>query len=129
MKTKIIFELDFILKTSPKVLNSMLFTPEGLAEWFSDSVKVKDDIYTFEWDGYIEEARLLPNKSSNTIKWRWLEDEENDLDTYFGFSYTIDPVTNAVVLTICGFSENEEMEEAKALWEQHVSDLRRVIGA
>lgn len=129
MKDKKIFELEYILKTSPKVLDNVLFTPSGLADWFCDDVNVKDDIYSFEWDGYIEQARLLSLKKGQAIKWQWIEDEEEGIDTYFGFRYHIDPLTNAVILTISGSSTEEDMKEAKALWEQHVSDLRRLIGA
>jgi hypothetical protein len=44
------FELEFLLRTSVKVLENMLSTPSGLSEWFADDVNVKDDIYTFIWD-------------------------------------------------------------------------------
>lgn len=129
MKVKNIFELEFVLKTSPKVLNNMLFTPNGLAEWFCDDVNVKEDIYYFNWDGYIEEARLLSSKQGQYIKWQWIEDEEEGLDTQFGFKYHIDPITNAVILTVIGSSTEEELVESKALWESHINDLRKLIGA
>lgn len=128
MNDKKNFELEYILKTSPKVLETVLFTPTGLADWFCDDVNVKDEIYSFDWDGYIEEARLI-SKKGNSILWQWLEDEEEGIDTSFGFRYHIDPVTNAVVLTVSGSSSDEEYDETKALWDQHVNDLKRLIGA
>lgn len=129
MNVKSIFELEHVLKTSPKVLNNVLFTPDGLADWFCDDVNVKDDIYSFEWDGYIENARLLGIKQGQFIKWQWLEDEEEGLETYFELRYQIDPITNAVILTVTSFATEEEMDESKALWEQHINDLKRLIGA
>lgn len=129
MKDKKIFELEYVLKTSPKVLDNVLLTPDGLADWFCDDVNVKDDVYSFEWDGYTEEARLLSLKKGHHIRWQWIEDEEEGLDTYFEFKYHIDPLTNAVILTVSGAATDEDTKEAKALWEQHVSDLRRLIGA
>jgi hypothetical protein len=129
VKDKKIFELDYVLKTSPKVLDNALFTVSGLADWFCDDVNVKDGIYSFEWDGYIEKARLLSSKNGHFIKWQWLEDEEEGHDVCFGFKYHIDPLTNAVIMTVYGSAFDDEMDEAKALWEQHVQDLKRVIGA
>jgi hypothetical protein len=129
MNVKSIFELEYVLKTSPKVLNTVLFTPAGLADWFCDDVNIKDDIYSFEWDGYTEEARLLNLKSGQYAKWQWLEDEEEGLETYFEFKYHIDPITNAVILTVTSFASEDELEESKALWEQHINDLKRLIGA
>lgn len=129
MNVKEIFELEYVLKTSPKVLNNVLFTSDGLADWFCDDVNIKDDIYSFEWDGYAEKARLLGIKHGQFIKWQWLEDEEEGLDTYFELKYQIDPITNAVILTVTSFASKEEAEESKALWEQHINDLKRLIGA
>ncbi|HLU87983.1 MAG TPA: START-like domain-containing protein [Taishania sp.] len=129
MKDKVNFELEYVLKTSPKVLDNSLFTPSGLSEWFCDDVNVKDGIYSFEWDGYVEEARLLSFKQGQHIKWRWLEDEEEGYDSSFGFKYHIDPITNAVILIVYGSAFEDEVDEAKALWEQHISDLKRKIGA
>ena len=41
------FELEFLLKTSPKVLDNMISTPSGLSEWFAEDVNIKDEVYTF----------------------------------------------------------------------------------
>lgn len=129
MKDKKNFEIEFILKTAPKVLENALFTPSGLADWFCDDVNVKDGIYSFSWNGAVEEARLISNKSGQYIKWQWLEDEEDGLDTFFGFRFHVDPITNAVILTVCASAEEDEKQEVKSMWEQHISDLKRYIGA
>jgi len=129
MSVKSVFELEYVIKTAPKVLDNVLFTLDGLAEWFCDNVNIKDEIYSFEWDGYIEQARLLGLKHGQFIKWQWLEDEQEGLTTEFGFRYHMDPITNFVVLTVTGSSTPEEMEETRALWDQHISDLKRLLGA
>lgn len=129
MTDKKLFELEFLLKTTPKILDKMLFTANGLAEWFSDDVHVNEDIYEFEWDGYIEEARLLSSKNGQYIKWQWIEDEEEELDTFFGFKYHVDPLTKSVILTVTGSSTDDELEESKALWEKQINNLKRLIGA
>ena len=63
MKEK--FEMEYLLKTSIRVLDNMIGSPSGLSEWFADNVTVRDDIYSFEWDGSIEEARLLQRKMNS----------------------------------------------------------------
>ncbi|MFN5637500.1 MAG: START-like domain-containing protein, partial [Flavobacteriales bacterium] len=40
------FQLQFLLKTSPRVLESKLSTPSGLSEWFADDVNAREDHYT-----------------------------------------------------------------------------------
>ncbi|MDF3026263.1 MAG: hypothetical protein K0S23_570 [Fluviicola sp.] len=123
------FELEYVLRTSPKVLDKLLSTPDGLSEWFADDVIVKDDMYTFHWDGSEEQARLISKKAGEYIKWQWLNDEEDDLETFFEMKYTIDPMTKVVILTVSDFAERTEKDEIVRLWESQISDLRRVIGA
>ena len=123
------FELEYVLRTSPKVLDKLLSTPDGLSEWFADDVIVKDDMYTFHWDGSEEQARLISKKAGEYIKWQWLNDEEDDLETFFEMKYTIDPMTKVVILTVSDFAEKTERDEIVRLWESQISDLRRLIGA
>ena len=79
--------------------------------------------------GSDEQARLLAKKNGDALKWQWLYDEEDELDTFFEMKYTIDPMTKAVILTITDFAEPTEKEEIVRLWESQVGNLRRVIGA
>jgi|TARA_R110000737_G_scaffold115473_2_gene148411 hypothetical protein len=129
MSEKKKFELEFLLNTSPKVLENMLFTPGGLSEWFADDVNINDEIYTFFWDGSEEDARLLTKRNGEKIKWQKMEDEKEGLDTYFQLQYEIDPMTKTVVLTVTDFEYEEDMEESQALWESLIEGLKRTLGA
>ena len=103
--------MEYLLKTSTKVLDNMISTPSGLSEWFADDVNIKKDIYTFFWDGSEEEARMVNRKPNSHVKWQWVEDEENGIESYFELRYEVDPMTKAVILTITDFAEKEEIEE------------------
>ena len=127
MKEK--FELEFLLKTSLRVLDNMIGSPSGLSEWFADNVTVRDDMYSFEWDGAIEEARLLTRKMNSKMKFRWIEDEDNGDDFYFEMNIDIDPITGIASLKVVDYGFPEDIESAKMLWEQQISDLKRIIGA
>ncbi len=123
------YELEYLLKTSVKVLDNMISTPSGLSEWFADDVNIKDDVYTFFWDGSEEEARLISRKNNARIKWQWLEDEEDGEDYFFELRYEADPMTKAAILTITDFAEDDELDEAKRLWDQQITNLKNTIGA
>tara|TARA_B100001057_G_scaffold497837_1_gene603083 strand:- start:7387 stop:7770 length:384 start_codon:yes stop_codon:yes gene_type:complete len=127
MKEK--FELEYLLKTSLRVLDNMIGSPSGLSEWFADNVTVRDDMYSFEWDGAIEKARLLTRKMNSKMKFRWIEDEENEDDYYFEMNIDIDPMTGIASLKITDYGYPEDIESAKMLWEQQINDLKRIIGA
>ena len=127
MKEK--YELEFLLKTSPRILEKLINTPDGLSEWFADDVNIIDDIYSFEWDGNLEDARVLQNNPNSRIRWRWLSDEEENLDVYFEIAYIVDPMTASVSLQITDFADPSDKESSIMLWNQQVNDLKRVIGS
>ena len=126
---KIKFEQEYLLKTSPKVLNNMLMTPSGLSEWLADDVNIKEDIYTFIWNGSEEKARLLGKKSNEFIRFKWIEDEENGIDSYLEMRFTVDPMTKEVVFLLTSFAEEDELEEVQLYWENTIGELKRIIGA
>jgi hypothetical protein len=121
-------ELEFLLKTSLKVFENMITTPSGLSEWFADDVNVKENIYTFYWDGSEEQAKLISKKNGLFMRWQWLKDEE-DPEAYFEIHYEVDPMTKALVLKITDFADIEDADEVKMLWESSVHELKRVLGA
>lgn len=129
MAEKIKYELEFLLKTSSKSLENMLFTAAGLADWFADDVNIKDDLITFEWEGSQEEAKMLTKRMTDKIKWQWVEDQEDGLNTFCELRYEIDPMTKVIILHVTDFAEEDDMDESKRLWEQQIGELKRVLGA
>lgn len=122
-------ELEYLLKTSPKVFENMVSTPSGLAEWFADDVNIKEDIYTFYWDGSEEQAKLLSKKAGHHMKWKWLREEEEDNDTFFEIQFEVDPMTKTLVLHVTDFADEDDIEEVTMLWESSIQELKRVLGA
>lgn len=123
------FELEYVFKSSPTIVYRLISTPDGLAEWFADDVNIQDDLYTFNWAGEEICARLLSSKSGDFMRWTWLEDDEEDLQTYFELRIKVDPMTKMIVLFITDFAEKDELDEAKLLWETQIANLMRIIGA
>jgi len=125
MKTK--FEIEILLKTSPRVLEYNLTTPSGLSEWFAENVNAQHDIYEFWWSGSSEKAQLQALKPGSKIRFKWLSDE--DAESYFEMSFASDPMTNIVCLTVTDFAEEDDLDDSKLLWEQNINDLVRLLGA
>lgn len=119
--------MEFLIKSSPKILYNFLTTPSGLSEWFSDDVNIKNDIYSFFWDGSEENARLLHQKENESIKLKW-EHSEGD-DSYFEMRIKIDDLTGDVALLITDFEEEDELSNAKLLWEHTIGKLLKVLGS
>ena len=122
------FKLEYIIKSSPNVLYNYLKTPSGLSDWFADNVNIKDDVYSFFWDGSEEEALLLAKKDKEFVRFRWLDDEEDGEDYYFEFYIKVDSLTGETALIITDFAEPDEKDESILLWEKQVTNLKRLLG-
>ncbi len=126
MSDKTKFEIEFVIQSSPQLLYTYLSTPSGLSEWFADNVNSRGELFIFIWDGAEEVAKLLKRKSDEFVKFAW---EENDDDTYFEMKIIVDEITKDVSLFITDFAEEDEIDEAKMLWENQISSLKQILGS
>lgn len=129
MDDKIKFDIEFPIHASPQLLYQYISTPSGLSEWFSDNVNSRGELFTFIWDDSEEQAKLLNKKSGERVKFRWLEDEEEELTTYFEIRIQVDEITKDVSLIVTDFADEDELDEAKMLWENQISSLKQVLGS
>jgi uncharacterized protein YndB with AHSA1/START domain len=129
MDSKIRYELEFPLNSSPQLLYQYISTPSGLQEWFADNVNSRGEFFTFIWDGNEENARLASKKSGEKVKFRWVDDQNNDTEYYFELRILEDEITKDVSLMVVDYAIEDELEESKLLWENQVSDLKHVIGS
>jgi uncharacterized protein YndB with AHSA1/START domain len=123
------FQVEHPINSSKGVLFNMFSTPSGLAEWFCDDVNIKKDVHIFLWDGSEESARLVTKKRDEYVKFRWLEDEEDGLSTFFEFRIKIDDLTGDTAIVITDHAEEDEIEGAKELWSAQIDRLKQVLGA
>jgi uncharacterized protein YndB with AHSA1/START domain len=123
------YSLEFLINASNKIIYDCLTSPSGLSEWFADDVNIRNDIYTFKWDGSEEDARLLSKKKDEFAKYIWLEDEEEGNDVFFEMRIKIDDLTGELAVIVTDFAEEDELEEAKMLWESQIDSLKQALGS
>lgn len=125
MAEKIKVHFEYVINCSPRVLYNRLSTASGLAEWFADDVRVKGNRFTFIWEGAEQVAEIGMRKENRLVRFNWLDEEHN----YFEFRIHQDELTSDVSLIVIDFSEEDEIEETKDLWNSQISDLKRVLGS
>ncbi len=126
---KVKYELEFGVKASPHMLFPFLSTPSGLSEWFCDDVNSRGEKYTFMWDGDERVAMMIGKKTDKYIRFRWAEDEEEGNKYFFEFKIVVDDLTNDAALIVTDFSDEDEVEEDKLLWESQIHELLHTIGS
>tara|TARA_X000001036_G_scaffold271943_1_gene252506 strand:+ start:935 stop:1321 length:387 start_codon:yes stop_codon:yes gene_type:complete len=128
MSELIKYTLEFPINSSINTLYLRLSSPSGLAEWFADDIIIKDNIYTFFWEGTEQKARLLRKKNNSFIRLKWVDNKTSD--DYFEFFIQVDEMTSDVSLLITDFAEDkEEQEEQKDLWNKQINSLKQAIGS
>ena len=129
MTTKTAFSIEYDFQSSPQLLFQYLSTPSGLSEWFADNVNSRGEDYTFIWDDTEEYAKLIQKKNDEKVRFRWINDEEDQDDCYFELKIVVDEITKDVSLYVSDFADEDELEEAKMLWNNLVSSLKQVLGS
>jgi uncharacterized protein YndB with AHSA1/START domain len=125
-KTK--YQLEYIINTAPKLLYARLTTPSGLSEWFADNVNIRGENFIFIWDKTEQEAKVLMKKLNESIRFKWVDDEEDDEESYFEFLIAKEELTGDVALIITDFAEEDEVSGSQELWDNQIAILKRAIG-
>jgi uncharacterized protein YndB with AHSA1/START domain len=126
MSDKKKFNIEYEIKSSPRILYGFLSEPNGLTQWFADDVSVKDQVYTFIWDGEEQKAKQLAIKENKLVRFRWVDD---DPTYYFEMEIIQDELTNDVALSITDFATEDTISERKLIWNNQVEYLVSVLGA
>ena len=129
MEDKVKIEMEFVIHASPQLLYQYISTPSGLSEWFADNVNSRGELFTFIWDDSEETAKLLSKKSGERIKFRWLNDDEEGATYFFEIRIQVDEITKDVSIIVTDFTDEDEVDEAKMLWDNQISDLKQVLGS
>ncbi|GIV31880.1 MAG: hypothetical protein KatS3mg030_182 [Saprospiraceae bacterium] len=120
--------LEYLLRASPAILYQFFTAPSNLVRWFCDGVDVQPDgIYTFEWSGFEEVARLSEDVENELVRFDWLEDDREG--EYLEFKISVSPVTGETILEITDFCDADEEEEQKQLWDTQIQQLRKETGS
>lgn len=108
------------------MLYSMINSPDGLSQWFSDVKALEDQIFKFNWEDSSEKARMERSQANKVVKFKWLE---RDKPEYLTLEISKDELTDEVALIITDFDDEDEIEAAKQVWEANVEQLKGQLGA
>ena len=122
------YQLEFEIKSSPKILFNYLSNASGLEEWFADKVNMRNGEFVFEWEGSEARAKMLSRKDNQLVKFKWVNDDKKD-ETYFQFEIIQDEITSDVALIITDFATDDEKAGNMMLWNSQVHNLMHHIGS
>jgi uncharacterized protein YndB with AHSA1/START domain len=117
---------EYLFKASPTIVYSFLTTPACLVRWFCDSVDILGDVYTFEWQGYFQQAKLEVDIEDEYLKFVWL-DGDNEGET-LEYRISTSPITNETILTITDYSDEGDSGSQVQLWDSQIKSMKQEMG-
>ena len=91
MPDSIKHNLEFQINSSVNILFNWMSNSSRLAVWFTDDVIIKDKIYSFFWDGYSNDSKIL-KKDNQFIRFKWVNNEKTE--SYFNSKYRLKTLHN-----------------------------------
>jgi len=119
-------ELEYIVNASPRLIYNIISTNSGLAEWFCDDVNIKNEVYTFSWEGSQEDAKLLAKKKDEYIRFKWTASGHDE--SFFELRIRIDDMTGELAVLVTDFAESDEVEDSKLLWNSLIDQMCQALG-
>lgn len=123
------FHIEFVMSSATQAsLWRMISQIDGLSEWFADEVTMNEEenVYTFFWGKSDNQAEILSSKPQQSIRFRWLDEEEENV--YFEFQLHKLELSNEIALQITDFAEPDEKGDAITLWETQIDKMKRRLG-
>jgi hypothetical protein len=126
MSKKQLFTLEYPVRCSPSILYDFLSTPAGLQEWFADKVDERDNVFSFSWNGSIDDkAEVMESELEKFIRFHWTHSPKEE---FFEFRIERSEVTNMTILIIKDFADKKEIKDQSQLWSYQVKDLFHRLG-
>lgn len=122
------FSLEFAFNATPRLLYTMISTPEGLSRWFADVVLLVDEEeYLFKWEDSTQRARLIESKENDFVRFEWLEGHHKGY--VMEMQIIADGLSNAQALLITDYAEASEIDFHQRIWGAQVKKLQRLFNA
>jgi hypothetical protein len=89
-------------------------------------VDILVDVYTFEWQGYVQQAKLEVDIEDEYLKFVWMDgDNEGEALEY---RISTSPITNETILTITDFADEGDTDSQAQLWDSQIKAMKQEMG-
>jgi uncharacterized protein YndB with AHSA1/START domain len=131
MAKKKLFTADYEIHASIKMLYPYIQTAGGLSEWFADDVRINNinKTFTFFWDHEAHVAKQVAHRTNHFVRFEFVPESPDETDpAYFELRLEFNELTQSVYLKILDYSDFDDIDELRDLWESLVENLRKTVG-
>ncbi len=127
---KSVFQAEFEINASRKMLYPYIFSASGLSQWVADDVTVNEDkVYNFIWDNEDHKAKMVTHRVNSSVKFEYLpEDGDEDDPASFELKLEVNELTQTVFVHVTEYTDFDDEEEWYDLWDGMVNSLKEIVG-
>jgi uncharacterized protein YndB with AHSA1/START domain len=125
---------EYEINASVRMLFPYLSSPQGLAQWFAEDVKVvqKDNekLYDIIWDKTSHIAKITAIRTNAHVKYVFVEEDTDEAHwSFLEFKLSHSDMTDTSFLKIIDYSEMDSDNDLRELWDGLIEQLRINVGA
>ncbi len=129
-KQKINVERGLTSRSLPLIWK-YISSPEGLRLWIAEQVEQEGDVLVFTWGkpGQVNETRradILDVQKHEAIRFKWEDEDEEEAYTEIAVAKL--DVTDDYVLSITDFSDPDDIDGMKRMWNHDLDRLHYKTG-
>ncbi|WP_373515850.1 START-like domain-containing protein [Persicitalea sp.] len=131
---KHLFNTEFEIRSSPKVLYPYISTAAGLEQWFAEKVTIlPDNRFDFQWDGDSHPADRTSHRLNKSVRFEFTDNgeatDESDERNYVEMKLEVSDLTQSTYLRVVDYSQNMDEAELSSLWGGLIDSLKELVGA
>ena len=69
---------------------------------------------------------MIVSRQNDMVRFRWTDCDD---ECYFEFRISRDELTGEVALVITDFIEEDEIDDARDLWDSQIAELKHALGS
>lgn len=131
------YNAEYEIRAAVKMVYPFIASPQGLEEWFADKVEVLSDKFlNIHWDNEQHLAKIVSQRNNSMIRYQFVENmveertrTKNKDANFLELKLNYSELTDTTYLLITDYSEMNDEEVLRELWDGLIETLREKLGA
>ncbi|MBB3698712.1 ATPase [Flammeovirga yaeyamensis] len=124
------YQAEYEFKVPLHKLYPYFIMPNLLKDWFADKVVEDAELktITFDWGNDHKVGKIAIRRQNQHIKFVFKNDDESKKSSYLEFKFDFSELAQSSFVTVIDFSEMDDIDELKELWDEFFGRLHEIIG-
>ncbi|NLR92354.1 START-like domain-containing protein [Flammeovirga agarivorans] len=124
------FEAEYEFRVPLQKLYPYFIMPNLLKDWFADTVKedVEHKKITFAWGNDVKTGNVSVKRQNQHVKYVFDKELNEEKSAYLDFKFDFSELAQSSFVTVTDYSDMDDIDELKELWDEFFGRLHEIIG-